>query len=606
MITPIISGNLILLYNTAILGLCILIFQLLFSTYDSLWRYAEAQEYFMLFLGALCGYTCYFMISAFILKSTKLVQFYMLTVSVSSLLIHLAMRFTYRVLRKHRRSGKGSKNVKYIAIIGAGNAGASLLEEFLRNPMSPYEVWCFIDDDTQIIERKLHGVKIKGPINDISEILLDSPVSEIVLAIPSLSDERKQKIIDLCSGLPYSLKIVPDSILNVKSENVNISASIRDIRPDDLLGRSSISFAPDELRPFLEGKVILVTGGGGSIGSELCRQIATYGPKMIIIFEMFENSAYILKRDLDFICNGNPDVRVEIGSVRDEKRLSVLFDNYRPDVVFHAAAHKHVPLMENNPGEAVKNNIFGTNSLLRLSALYGCKKFVMISTDKAVNPTNVMGASKRYCEMMVQSMADIPGCETEFVAVRFGNVLGSNGSVVPLFMSQIEHGGPVTITDKRIIRYFMTISEAVSLVLKAGSMANKSEVYVLDMGKPVKILTLAENLIKLAGFVPYKDIQIIETGLRPGEKLYEELLIQEDTITATSSQRIFIEKQTGKIYYSDIERGLKLLNDAVSTEDNDVIVAALKTLVPTFKTPEEVNSGLQSVSEVKSVVSQTA
>ena len=445
-------------------------------------------------------------------------------------------------------------------------------------------------------------MKIRGPINSIADILRSSPVSDIVLAIPSLNDERKQEILDLCSKLPYYIKILPDTVLSSKEIISNYSSFLRDLRPEDLLGRTSIEFDHDDIEPNLSDKVVIVTGGGGSIGSELCRQIATYKPLKLIIFDAIENSAYLLKKELDFLYKGALDVQVEIGTVRDEGRLNELFNKYRPEIVYHAAAHKHVPLMEKNPGEAVKNNILATYNLLHVSASYGCKKFVMISTDKAVNPTNVMGATKRYCEIMIQAMADLPECNTEFVAVRFGNVLGSNGSVVPLFMSQIEHGGPITITDKRIIRYFMTISEAASLVLKAGSIARKSEIFILDMGKPVKIVTLAENLIRLAGLKPYKDIQIIETGLRPGEKLYEELLIIEDTITATSNEKIFIEKQKNRAKYSDIEKGILKLNNALDTENNEIIVATLKRLVPTFKTPEEVNSSVAKIAPDKKVI----
>lgn len=595
-------------YNLAELGVCMLAFQFAFRTYDSLWRYAEAQEYLRLCLGALCGYGVYLLISFISSGGGSLAPFYMLTISLCSLTAQLSMRFCYRILRKHKKRGEYKpENRVSVAIIGAGNAGELLFEEIRRNPLSPYLPWCFIDDDEDLIGRKLHGVRIMGPIENIEDILKNAPVREIILAIPSLNGERRQEIIKLCSTLPYRLKILPDSLLGVNNlDEGSFSAALRDFRPEDLLGRSSVYLDYEEISEFVKGKVVLITGGGGSIGSELCRQTAKMSPGRLILLDVSENGAYVLKKELDDIYGSSLELEVEIASVRDEKRLEVLFERYLPDIVFHAAAHKHVPLMEHSPGEAVKNNIFPTYSLLKLAARFGCEKFVMISTDKAVNPTNVMGATKRYCEMMMQAVSELPDCMTDFVAVRFGNVLGSSGSVVPLFLSQIERGGPVTITDKRIIRYFMTISEAVSLVLKAGAMASKSEIYVLNMGRPVKILTLAENLIKIAGFIPYKDIEIVETGLRPGEKLYEELLIKEDGVTATSNQKIFKEKLKARQSLGDIERGLKLLKEAVNSENDEEIVAVLQTLVPSFKSAEEVNSRVMPMAETQDAISQSA
>jgi FlaA1/EpsC-like NDP-sugar epimerase len=491
---------------------------------------------------------------------------------------------------------KNKRKPIFIAIIGAGEAGSRLLDELCSNEENNYRVWCFIDDNTDLIGQRHNGVKVKGPINSISDILKGSPVSELILAIPSNSNVRTREILDLCSKLPYNIKLLPSTVIH---ENNNIAYSIRAIKLEDLLGRSCVCFENEELHPFLTDKVILVTGGGGSIGSELCRQIASFRPKKLILLDIIENNVYLLKNEIDFRYNGSIDVVIEIASICDERRIEGIFSKYRPDIVYHAAAHKHVPLMEQNPGEAVKNNIFATYNLIKLSTIYCCSKFVMLSTDKAVNPTNVMGASKRYCEMMIQAMADVPENKTDFVAVRFGNVLGSEGSVVPLFMNQIERGGPITITDKRIIRYFMTVSEAVALVLKAGAMAKKSEIFVLDMGDPVKIITLAENMVRLAGLKPYKDIQIIETGLRPGEKLYEELLVIEDTNTATSEHKIFIEKQNSRIRLTDIEKGVTLLHIAMETENDELITAAIKKLVPTFKNPEEVNSCVAEITEVK-------
>ncbi len=583
-----------MMIQSMILIICTIFYDIVFHTYQSIWIYAGAKEYTDLFLASCCAYGTYLLIAAF-LKPHYSVLLFMLTVAIFTFAAQLLTRLAYRhLLGPGKNSAKKRGNTRNIAIIGAGSAGIALYNELKRNPESPYRVWCFLDDDKALIGKRINGIKILGPVNSAADILRNSPVSDIFLAIPTLPEKRKKEILDLCSDLPYYIKILPDCVLSYKDVRQNYASFLRKIKPEDLLERSGVEFDRDELEPHLAGKVVLVTGGGGSIGSELCRQIATYNPSKLIIFDIIENSAYLLKKELDFIYKGSMDVQVEIGTIRDEGRLNELFRKYRPDIVYHAAAHKHVPLMERNPGEAVKNNIFGTYNLLKVSALYGCEKFVMISTDKAVNPTNVMGATKRYCEMMIQAMADIQDCRTEYSAVRFGNVLGSNGSVVPLFMSQIEHGGPITITDKRIIRYFMTISEAASLVLKAGSMARKSEIFILDMGKPAKIVSLAENLVRLAGLKPYTDIQIVETGLRPGEKLYEELLIGEGN-TATSMEKIFIEKQNNRVRYTDIEKGIKMLSNALDTENNEIIMATLKKLVPTFKAPEEVNSKVESV-----------
>ena len=355
---------------------------------------------------------------------------------------------------------------------------------------------------------------------------------------------------------------------------------------DVLLGRDAIELQDEAVRAFLSGKVVMVTGGGGSIGSELCRQIAVQNPRQLIVVDIYENNAYDLQQELVQQYGDGLDLRVEIASVRDADKMHLLFRRYRPQIVFHAAAHKHVPLMENCPEEAIKNNVFGTYNVAQAADAYNTEKFVLISTDKAVNPTNVMGASKRLCEMVVQSMQEIS--HTVFAAVRFGNVLGSNGSVIPLFKRQLANGGPLTLTDRRIIRYFMTIPEAAQLVMQAGAMAEGAQVFVLDMGEPVKILDLAENLVRLAGLTPYVDVDIIETGLRPGEKLYEELLMDSDTLTATRYNKIFVEQQDS-IPNEEMERNLATLRDVIATENVEEIVATMRRIVPTFKTPEEVN-----------------
>lgn len=590
------GGRMVFFSNIGCLITTVILCQLILHTYESLWRYAEAREYILLSLGTLCGYIAYAFINIVFFRMQNL---FLVTMAVSacSLVLSLVMRFSYRILRHrirvHSTGGCGGTKAlhRYVAIIGAGSAGVALFEEMRRNPSNPFELWCFVDDDREKIGRKIHNVEIKGPVSEIGGILKNSPVGEVILAIPSLDLRRRQEILEICSHLNCKTKILPDMIMSIRDENVSFSEAVRSIKPEDLLERSCIDFRNRELRRFIKDRVILVTGGGGSIGSDLCRQIAALDPRKLVIFDIFENNAYLLLKELQYTYN-RLDVQLEIGSIRDGQRLRELFAAYRPDIVFHAAAHKHVPLMEHNPGEAVKNNIFGTHELLKAAADFKCRKFVMISSDKAVNPTNVMGATKRYCELMVQAMAGYPGCTTEFVAVRFGNVLGSNGSVIPLFMKQIENGGPVTITDRRIIRYFMTISEAASLVLEAGSMARKSEIYVLDMGEPVKIVELAEKLIRLSGLTPYKDIQILETGLRPGEKLYEELLINDGQNTATASRKLFIEKRNGSLPYPEIEAGIRRLEIALS-DGKDAVINTLKELVPTFKTPEEVNGAVQ-------------
>jgi FlaA1/EpsC-like NDP-sugar epimerase len=362
---------------------------------------------------------------------------------------------------------------------------------------------------------------------------------------------------------------------------------IRDINIEELLGRPPVVLNDDEIERFLLNKTIMVTGGGGSIGSELCRQIAKIKINKLIIVDIYENNAYDIQQELSQCYGEQLILKIEIASIRDKKKMYQLLERHRPNIIFHAAAHKHVPLMEECPDEAILNNIIGTNNLVQAAKKYGVDKFVLISTDKAVNPTSIMGASKRFCEMLLQSMRG--SSKTEFVAVRFGNVLGSNGSVIPLFLKQIAQGGPVTITDKRIVRYFMTITEAAQLVLQTGAMANSSEVYVLDMGEPIKIIELAENLIRLTGNIPYTEIPIVETGLRPGEKLYEELLMNNEELIATQNNKIFIEHQN-KISKKEINKKMKILKKALRTKSSEQIYKAMKMIVPNYKDPKEVNS----------------
>ena len=480
--------------------------------------------------------------------------------------------------------GKGNKGEERIMLIGAGESGRMLSRELRSSPQVKGRLCCVIDDNPQLHGKYLDGVRIVGGRDQIEDAAKRYDITQILFAIPTIQPEEKAAILNICKMTGCRLRVLP-GLYQLLNGEVSLSA-VKDVQVEDLLGRSPVQLNKAVVSDFLEEKVVMVTGGGGSIGSELCRQIATCHPRRLIILDIYENNAYDIQQELKRQYGTRLDLRVEICSIRDKKRIYQIFEQYHPDVVFHAAAHKHVPLMEDCPDEAIKNNVFGTYHVVRAAEKYGVKKFVMISTDKAVNPTNLMGATKRFCEMILQSRR---GSSTEFCAVRFGNVLGSNGSVIPLFKRQIANGGPVTITDKRIIRYFMTIPEAAMLVLEAGAMAKQSQIFVLDMGQPVKILTLAENLIRLSGLEPYKDIEIKEIGLRPGEKLYEELLMQSEHLLTTENEKIFVEEQQ-LIPQRDIMCGLISLDNFVSAQrPKDELIALMRYLVPTFRDPDEVN-----------------
>ena len=490
-----------------------------------------------------------------------------------------ALRF-YRVfsLAVDKRKDNGER----IMIIGGGSAGRLLLNEIQSSHKVVGKVCCVIDDNTSKWGKQMNGVPICGGRESIMDMAKKEKITQIIFAIPAATPVQKREILEICQKTGCKVRTLPGIYQMVNGE-VSL-ADVKDVQVEDLLGRDPVQLDTGVVSGFLRDKTVLVTGGGGSIGSELCRQIARFGPAKLIILDIYENNAYDIQQEL---LSKFPDLnlRVEIASIRDKERIYSLFQQHRPEIVFHAAAHKHVPLMENCPDEAVKNNIFGTYHVVRAAEKFGVKKFVMISTDKAVNPTNIMGATKRFCEMILQSRTE---SATEFCAVRFGNVLGSNGSVVPLFKRQIENGGPVTLTDKRIIRYFMTIPEASQLVLEAGAMARRGQIFVLDMGEPVKILALAENLIRLSGLEPYRDIEIKEIGLRPGEKLYEELLMKNDQLIKTANNKIFVEQQEN-IPQAYIMAGLKRLDQAVSDNANLELSDLMKQLVPTYRDPEEVN-----------------
>ena len=570
--------HLLLLYS------CTVIFQVLFRTYDSLWRYAESREYLMLLMAAILGFGLYEVVTRYVIQ-VGVISFLLLT-AIASLWVlgMLMMRFIYRVYRSRVQHSKGSRQIP-VAIVGAGAAGVQLLEELQSNPDSRYRVECFFDDDPGKHRKRVRGIEVKGDVSSIPARLKAMDIREILVAIPSASEARRHEILQQLSGLDRVRVTVLPSTLDLLGQR-SIRAQMREVQIEDLLERDPVRLDPAPVDAFLGGKTVMVVGGGGSIGSELCRQIVRHSPKKLVVIDIYENNAYDIQQELRYKYGGRLDLAVEIASIRDAARMDQLFARYRPDVVFHAAAHKHVPLMEASPQEAVRNNVFGTLNLVRSADRYGVAKFVLISTDKAVNPTSVMGATKRLCEMIVQSMKGRSG--TDFAAVRFGNVLGSNGSVVPLFKRQIAAGGPVTLTDKRIIRYFMTIPEAAQLVLQAGAMAKQNELYVLDMGRPVKILDLAENLIRLSGLVPYRDIDIVEVGLRPGEKLYEELLVASRDIERTENDKIFVERQPA-VMLEELTVKLSVLQQALEKNDPAIIRDVLHQIIPTFHEPEEVN-----------------
>ena len=474
---------------------------------------------------------------------------------------------------------------KKLAVVGAGRIGAMLVKELLTNQNSAYAPVCFVDNDMRKADREIYGIPVIGEDDTIAEKLKAMQVEEIVFALPRMHAEQKNELYERyrktgCKILIYDYPLSQTSEFGKRT--------LREFRVEELLFRDAKEFMNDDVRAFYAGKTILVTGGGGSIGSELCRQIAKMSPKKLVVLDVYENSAYDLQQELIMTYGrGMLPFEVEICSITDRRKLESVFRTYQPDVVLHAAAHKHVPLMEHNVVEAVENNIFGTRNVIDLAIQYHVSKFLMVSTDKAVNPTNVMGATKRMCEMMVMEAAS-RHTDTKFCATRFGNVLASNGSVVPLFKKQIANGGPVTVTDKSIIRYFMTIPEATQLVLTCGALSENGELFALDMGKPMSILTMAENMIRLSGLEPYRDIDIIEIGLRPGEKLYEELLIDFEKLEKTQNDMIFVEHDL-PLPASQLEEKLALLHKACDTLDAQTVYHALQQTVPTFHPAEEVN-----------------
>ena len=577
-----------------------IISRLLFKVYKNAWRYANSRAYLEMVLADTVG-------GAFALLVTMLIggKFYIggwASVAVASMvdLLTLVSRFVYQQIYKRRAlydtELRDSKIT--VAIAGAGQVGALLAEELLSYSGSHYRPVCFIDSNESKVGSRVAGLPVYLQSEETLEMLKDNHIQEIIIAIPQLEGERAKKLLEFYGTLGCKVKIY-DFPYNANDGEGETRRVIREFNIEDLLFRKAIDVTDDLTKEFYRDKTVLITGGGGSIGSELARQVAKCQPKQLIIFDIYENNAYDIEQELRKKYDGKLNLAVEIGSVRDIARIECVFAHYRPEIVFHAAAHKHVPLMEHSNCEAIKNNCLGTYNAANAAEKYGVKKFILISTDKAVNPTNVMGASKRMCEMVIQCRTD---SKTAFSAVRFGNVLGSNGSVIPLFKRQILQGGPVTVTDKRIIRYFMTIPEASGLVMQAGAMAKCGELFVLDMGKPVKIYDLAENMIKLSGYKPHTDIKIVETGLRPGEKLYEELLIKTEDLQKTENNLIFIEHD--KPYTrAEIDAKLEVLKSAVLEAECEIgalsITAAMKDVVPTFHSPEEVNKEAEKSEEMK-------
>ena len=548
---------------------------LIFKLYTSLWRFAGAEEMKNVILAGILStavQTIGMKAGGFAIPRSYPFLYLLLLVCLT-----VISRFSYRFLRLfyHNVQNMRKKKVMHTMIVGAGAAGYMIAREMKRSKHLNKKVCCIIDDSTSKIGTYLQGIPIVGGKEKIPYFVEKYGIEEIVIAIPSLTHAAQQELLDICQQTTCKILILP-GVYQLINEEVSVSM-LREVQIEDLLGREPVNLEMEEIMDYVQDKVILVTGGGGSIGSEICRQLAMHHPKKLIIFDIYENNAYEIQNELK---KKYPelDLEVLIGSVRNQKRVDTIFETCHPDLVYHAAAHKHVPLMEDSPNESIKNNVMGTWNVAHAADHYGAKKMVLISTDKAVRPTNIMGASKRLCELVIQSFAQ--DSKTEYAAVRFGNVLGSNGSVIPLFKKQIAEGGPVTVTHPDIIRYFMTIPEAVNLVLQCGALARKGEIFILDMGEPVKILDLAKKMIRLSGYIPDEDIKIEFTGLRPGEKLYEELLIDEENLKETTNKRIFVIQQT-KVDSEKLKQDIHLLIEHAFEEAED-IREQVQRLVPEY------------------------
>ncbi len=574
-----------------IVTLFTVLFLLSFGAYSFFWRLYGKKDFLVCFLAVSAGFGIGAAFSLYFdVFDGNFPWIYFLVYYAISLFCMLLIRVLFKKAIIRLTEAGREENSRRTLIVGAGQAAKLILADIEsaksdpNNPSHDILPVCLVDDNRAKYGTKINGVPVLGNTQDIPQLCKASNISLILFAIPSCTDEERKQILEICSQTQCNIKMVPylsQLYFDDTTRGKGLLRQVQDIKIEDLLGREPISFDKESIRDFIKGKVCMVTGGGGSIGSELVRQISNYSPKQVIIVDIYENNAYDIQQELLLEHEDGINLVTLIASVRDYDKMDSIFSEYRPDIVFHAAAHKHVPLMETSPEEAVKNNIFGTYNVATLAEKYEIEKFVMISTDKAVNPTNVMGATKRCCEMIAQHKAQ-HSTKTDFVTTRFGNVLGSNGSVIPLFRRQIESGKPVTVTHPDIIRYFMTIPEAVSLVLQAGAMAQGGEIFVLDMGDPVKITTLAENLIRMYGKVPYKDVEIKFTGLRPGEKLFEELLMNEEGLKSTENKKIFIGNQIA-IDEEDLLSKLDVLKKYADENNSEKVVEMLSSIVPTFK-----------------------
>lgn len=572
-------------------GFCLLAF----GAYNKLWRYFNIRDYLSCIGGVLLG------------MSISCLFFEIMTgdIDITYAAIHFAVatlgicvfRFLFkRAFIDLTNAGHQESQYKRTMIIGGGQACRILLKEIHNAQNSPnqnssamFTPICIIDDDRSKIGTEVSGVTVVGTTAEVQKYADEKNIEQIIFAIPSCLEDERHRILDICSKTAVPVKIIPFiGNLIFDDERSTLLGQVRDIRVEDLLGREPIKFDNANIKNFIRGRVCMVTGGGGSIGSELVRQIVKYSPKQVIIVDIYENNAYDIQQELIMEYGDELNLVTLIASVRDYYRMNQIFSRFKPDIIFHAAAHKHVPLMEDSPMEAIKNNVIGTFNTATLAQFHNVEKFVMISTDKAVNPTNIMGASKRCCEMIVQYLSQQKEGRTQFVTTRFGNVLGSNGSVIPKFKRQIEQGKPVTVTHPDIIRYFMTIPEAVSLVMEAAAIAHGGEIFVLDMGQPVRIVALAENLIRMYGKIPYRDVEIKFTGLRPGEKIKEELLMNEEGLQKTANKLIFIGRQI-EIDEENFPNRLCKLRNAAEKNDEAVAIEAMHEMVPTFITPEEFN-----------------
>ena len=576
--------------------LAIIVFQIVFrltKRYTNIIRYENNQDYLLYIILALASALIVSLIEDLVLNmknpSVKLNLIIGLVIGIIMIAYRLIIKFVLLSDAVHRGMKNSGENKKRLLIIGGGYSANDIIKTVNSTLRGQYEIVGIIDDNKKRIGYSVAGVRIIGTRDDIVKVCEANNVDEIFFSIVNIDNKNKKDILEICSKTKAKVKVLPSLTELITEEN--LYHSLRDVGIEDLLGRDPIKLDNHNIKSLINGKVVLVTGAGGSIGSELCRQIMLHNPKQMLLLDNYENSLYDIELELK-TNHPNDDIRAIVANIREKERLDSIFEKYTPEIVFHAAAHKHVPLMENNPTEAIKNNVFGTYNLVDCSDKYDVKRFILISTDKAVNPTNIMGATKRLCEMIIQ--AKDKSSNTEYVAVRFGNVLGSNGSVVPLFKKQLAHGGPLTVTHKEITRFFMTIPEAVALVLQAITYAEGGEIFVLDMGEPVKIYDLAKSLIELSGYTLGEDMEIEITGMRPGEKLYEELLMNEENLQETKHEKIFITESMD-FTMDDIENKLDMFRKIIDNENTskEEIKQTMKECVPTYKEPQEVNGDIQ-------------